>query len=139
MYRTSYPNASNSTQILNSILPTVKWKAEHIIGTLKAMLVKAIQETDRDATGKINWQPAIYSTFTKLVYLRLIHSKLWRARFSSVSPGSSTAGCPSGPSYLQKTGQRTFGVHPRSDTWAAHQRRKKGVSATNEIIMVSMT
>jgi hypothetical protein len=41
--------------------PQSNRRAERVIGTLKTMMAKAIQETDRDAIGKLNWQPAIYS------------------------------------------------------------------------------
>jgi transposase InsO family protein len=41
--------------------PQSNGRAERLIGTLKTMLAKAIQESDRDTQGKLNWQPAMYS------------------------------------------------------------------------------
>ena len=42
--------------------PQSNGRAERLIGTLKSMMVRSIQDTDRDEeTGVVNWQPAIYS------------------------------------------------------------------------------
>jgi transposase InsO family protein len=42
--------------------PQSNGRAERLIGTLKSMMVKAVEDTDRDeANGTVNWQPAIYT------------------------------------------------------------------------------
>ena len=42
--------------------PQSNGRAERLIGTLKAMMVRAVQDTDRDEeSGVVNWQPAIYT------------------------------------------------------------------------------
>ena len=42
--------------------PQSNGRAERLIGTLKSMMIKSVQDTDRDEkTGVVNWQPAIYS------------------------------------------------------------------------------
>ena len=42
--------------------PQSNGRTERLIGTLKSMMVRSVQDTDRDEeTGVVNWQPAIYS------------------------------------------------------------------------------
>src|SRR5208282_2131104 len=42
--------------------PQSNGRAERLIGTLKAMMIKSVQDTDRDEENDmINWQPAIYT------------------------------------------------------------------------------
>ena len=42
--------------------PQSNGRAERLIGTLKSMMVRSVQDTDRDEeTGVVNWQPAIYT------------------------------------------------------------------------------
>ena len=42
--------------------PQSNGRVERLIGTLKSMMVKAVEDTDRDeVTGRVNWQPAIYT------------------------------------------------------------------------------
>ena len=41
--------------------PQSNGRVERLIGTLKAMMVKAVEDTDHDDTGHVNWQPAIYT------------------------------------------------------------------------------
>ena len=42
--------------------PQSNGRAERLIGTLKAMMIRSVQDTDRDEeTGVVNWQPAIYT------------------------------------------------------------------------------
>src|SRR5256885_12250440 len=48
------PDTSNPAHVLDTLLPIIQWKAERVIATLKAMMSKAIQETDRDAAGKLS-------------------------------------------------------------------------------------
>lgn len=41
--------------------PQANGRAERLIGTLKSMLTKSIQDTDREDDGTVNWTPALYS------------------------------------------------------------------------------
>ena len=41
--------------------PQANGRAERLIGILKSMLVKSIQDTDREEDGTVNWTPALYS------------------------------------------------------------------------------
>jgi hypothetical protein len=52
--------------------PQANGRAERLIGTLKSMLVKSIQDTDRDEDGTVNWTPALYSAL--YIYRSTKHS-----------------------------------------------------------------
>jgi hypothetical protein len=41
--------------------PQANGRAERLIGTLKSMLTKSIQDTDREEDGTLNWTPALFS------------------------------------------------------------------------------
>jgi hypothetical protein len=41
--------------------PQANGRAERLIGTLKAMFVKSVQDTDREEDGTLNWTPALFS------------------------------------------------------------------------------
>lgn len=53
--------------------PQANGRAERLIGTLKSMLVKSIQDTDREEDGTVNWTPALYSAL--YVYRTSKHSE----------------------------------------------------------------
>jgi hypothetical protein len=41
--------------------PQANGRAERLIGTLKSMMVKSVQDMDREEDGTINWTPALFS------------------------------------------------------------------------------
>jgi transposase InsO family protein len=50
------------SQFSTPYYPQSNGRAERLIGAVKSTMVKAIEDTDRDATnGKVNWQLAIYT------------------------------------------------------------------------------
>jgi hypothetical protein len=52
--------------------PQSNGRAERFIGTLKPMMVKSIQQIDREADGSVNWTPVFYSAM--YIYRATKHS-----------------------------------------------------------------
>lgn len=61
-YRASHSNPEILHKVSTPYYPQSNGPAERLIETLKFMMTKAVEYTDRDETnGNVNWQPAVYT------------------------------------------------------------------------------